>query len=129
MKLWIKLPLAISISLPIGASAQIDNYTPYHELLAKLCPAKHLEWVSPGQLNDLIMIDFEGSLTKTIKAKIDRANDEKVACANVIAGATCENVSHMKAMSKVGLLAKFAKSVCDSGLVCRGQSDCDKAQP
>lgn len=77
----------------------------------------------------MIITDFEGSLPKNTKNKIDRANDEKTACANVQMGATCENVAHLRAMSKAGLLAKFAKSVCDSGFACRGQSDCAKTQP
>jgi len=129
MRLGATLLLAISVSLPIGASAQVDNYTRYHELLAKECGAKHLEWLSAADLNDMIIIDFEGSLSKNRKMKLDRANDEKTACANVTMGATCENVAHLRAISKVGLLAKFAKSVCDSGLRCRGQSDCAKPQP
>jgi hypothetical protein len=122
------IPLVLLVSLPVSASGQVDNYTPYHVLLAKECGAKHLEWISPGQLNDVIL-DFEGALPKSAKAKLDRANNEKIVCANVEMGATCENVSHMKAMSKIGLLTKFAKSVCNSGLVCREQSDCDKSQP
>jgi hypothetical protein len=122
------LSLALFVSLPTGVSAQVDNYTPYHELLAKYCGPKHLEWISPGALNDIID-DFATSLPKKLRTKLDRANDQKIACANVIVGATCFNVAGLRAMSKIGVLTKFAKSVCDSGLVCREQSDCEKAQP
>ncbi len=88
MNPWAILTLAISVSLPIGASAQVDNYAPYHTLLSKECRSKHLEWLSPADLNDMIIIDFEGSLSKNTKMKLDRANDEKTACANVMMGAS-----------------------------------------
>lgn len=123
------LTLVLIFGGSIAASAQSQNYAPYNNLLAKECGAKHLAWISPADLNDMIIIDFEGALPKAMKTKLERANDEKVACANVTMGATCENVSHLKAMSKVGLLGQFAKSVCSSGLTCRGQSECSKPQP
>jgi hypothetical protein len=65
------------------ASAQIDNYTLYNGLLAQECRASHLEWLSPAQLNDLIEIDFEGSLPKAEKAKLQRADNQKAMCATV----------------------------------------------
>jgi hypothetical protein len=120
---------AMLSSLPVYGAAQIDNYQPYHILLARECPANHLEWLSPADLNDMIVIDFKGSLAPSQKATLDRANDEKLACANVTMGATCENVSYLKAMYKTGLLNRFAKSVCASGLSCRSQSDCRKTRP
>jgi len=116
-------------SLSVCATAQIDNYQRYHNLLAQKCPAVHLEWLSPADLNDMIVIDFKGSLNALQRTMLDIANDEKIACANVTMGATCENVSYLRAMTKTGLLNKFVKSVCASGLSCRGQSDCRKTQP
>lgn len=125
MRLQATLLLAISVSLPIGASAQVDNYTPYHELLAKECRAKHLEWVSPGDL-DLLITDFHDALPEAQRINLDRANDANTACALVVAGLTCGNVSALRAMTKERLLTAFAKKVCQSGLVCRGQSDCSQ---
>ena len=123
----IKGPIALLTLLSLGlpASAQVDNYTPYHQLLARACKARHLEWISPGDLGDLIE-DFEASLAPAARAGLEKANEEKVACRNVVMGATCGNVAALRAMTKVGLLAGFARKVCTSDLVCRGQSDCGR---
>jgi hypothetical protein len=120
--------LAIAFALiPVMADGQIDNYEPYHALLAKQCPAKHLEWLSPGELDDLIEVNFHDALPGSLQSKLDAADrTEKEACANNVAGLTCFNVAYMRAMSDVGLLPSFAKMVCVSGLTCKGQSDCEK---
>ncbi len=119
------LLLVILVSLPVGATAQIDNYTPYHALLAKQCSARHLEWVSPGDLNELIA-EFHRSLRPAQQRRLDAVNEEKTACADVTMGATCGNVAALRAMTTMGLLADFAKRVCASGMICRGQSNCSK---
>lgn len=49
--------------LTLCASAQFDNYQLYHILLTPECPAKHLAWLSPANLNDIIIIDFKEALT------------------------------------------------------------------
>ena len=119
-----RLLLAITlIALPVGANAQIDNYRPYHALLARQCSARHLEWLSAADLDEQ-MEAFHDSLRQSAQQKLDRANDQKTACAHVIAGLTCFNVAGLLAMNETGLLARFAKTVCASGLECRAQSDC-----
>jgi len=119
------LTVALS-AFPLSAMAQIDNYKPYHMLLARNCPSKRLELVSPADLNVLID-DFHDSLPANEKNRMDRANDTKKVCAKVIAGLTCGNVADLRAMTKVGLLVNFAKRVCASGLVCKAQSECAKS--
>lgn len=126
MKRLTKLFPVILMSVPVAATAQIDDYSPYHALLAKQCGPKHLEWVSPADLDDLIG-DFHDSLSPALQAKLDKANDDKVACKNVVMGATCGNVATLKAMTTAGLLTGFVKKVCALHMVCRSQSDC--AQP
>ncbi len=123
-KLAILLPV-ILLSAPMDATAQIDNYTPYHVLLAKQCGPKHLEWLSPADLGDLIG-DFHDSLRPAQQVRLDKANDYKAACKDVVMGATCGNVATLKAMTKVGLLTDFVKKVCASRMVCRSQSDCSQ---
>ena len=127
MKSLIALLSAVLLGLPVAATAQIDNYTPYHLLLARQCGERHLEWISPADLSDLID-DFHASLRPARRTGLDGANDEKTACKNVIMGATCGNVAALRAMTKVGLLADFAGKVCASGMICRGQSDCSQRQ-
>ncbi len=85
MTRWSLSPLAILTCLPINASAQVDNYRPYHWLSAKECGAKHLEWLSPADLDERIE-GFDETLTENTKANLDKASDEKTACANLSMG-------------------------------------------
>ena len=124
MNRMITLTAAIWMGSTVGLAAQIDNYTPYHVLLAKDCNSKHLEWLSPAELNDLIVQDFRGQLSSREKAAVDRFNNEKIECADVTMGATCETVSYLRAMTKAQILPRFAKFVCETGKECKGQSDC-----
>jgi hypothetical protein len=122
MKSW--PAAAILVLLPLQAFAQGETYAPYHARLAKECRAQKLEFLSPAALDDRIA-GFEAALPKTTREKLERAGD--AACRDVSAGATCGNVASLKAMNKAGLLARFAHSVCASGLSCRAQSDCGKS--
>jgi hypothetical protein len=117
------LALLAAVLCPLSTDAQVDNYKPYHFLLARECPSKHLEWISPADLGELID-NFHESLLASQKEKLDLANDEKTSCAKVMMGMTCGNVAALHAMTKVGLLTTFANKVCASHLICRGQSDC-----
>lgn len=127
MRRWMSgLVLALA---PVAASGQVDNFQPYHALLAKQCPAQHLEWLSPGELDDLIEVNFHDALPGSLQTKLDAADrTEKAACANAMGGLSCFNAAYMRAMSDVGLLPRFAKLVCASGLSCKGQSDCTRGE-
>ena len=127
MKLRPGIFLALSVGLPTAAAAQIDNYTPYHELLARECRARHLEWLSPAAL-EWVITKFDAALPKSAKTELNSVNDEKTVCSDVSEGLTCGNVSYLRALNKIGLLAKFAKSTCETGFACRGQSDCTGPQ-
>jgi hypothetical protein len=52
------------------------------------------------------------------------ANDEKRRCADVIAGASCANMSMLRAADRTHLLARFVGMLCKKAPACRGQSDC-----
>jgi hypothetical protein len=108
-----------------GAGA--DDFALFHALLAKQCPAKHLEWLSTGELDDLIEVNFHDALPGSLRTKLDAANEnEKRACANGTGGMACFNAAYIRAIGDVNLLPSFAKMVCVSGLSCKGQSDCEK---
>ncbi|HUO03373.1 MAG TPA: hypothetical protein VMU31_11375 [Rhizomicrobium sp.] len=118
----------VAALMPLTASGQGDDYGPYHALLAKECPAQHLELLSPGELDDLIEVNFHDALPGSLQTRLDTADrTEKEACANAVAGLACFNVAYLRAMSDVNLLPRFAKLVCASGLSCKGQSDCARA--
>ena len=118
------LSLALAL-VPAMARAQADDYAAYRALLAKECPARHLEWLSPGELDDLIEVNFHDALPGALQARLDGADrTERAACAHAMGGLVCFNAAYMRAMSAVGLLPRFARMVCGSGLSCKGQSLC-----
>jgi hypothetical protein len=127
------LPVAAggqTANAPATAPAPADAVAAYTALLTKQCPQKHLEWLSPGELDDLIEVNFHDALPPVLQSKLDAADkSEKQACATATMGLACFNAAYMRAMSDVGVLPNFAKMVCVSGLTCRGQSDCARDQP
>jgi hypothetical protein len=107
--------------------SQTDDVALFHALLAKQCPAKHLEWLSTGELDDLIEVNFHDALPGSLRTRLDAANEnEKRACASGTGGLACFNAAYIRAIGDVNLLPSFAKMVCVSGLSCKGQSDCEK---
>jgi hypothetical protein len=109
------------------SQSQTDDVALFHALLAKQCPAKHLEWLSTGELDDLIEVNFHDALPGSFRTRLDAANEnEKRACASGTGGLACFNAAYIRAIGDVNLLSSFAKMVCVSGLSCKGQSDCEK---
>lgn len=122
---WIWMLAAMLVLVPVMANGQADDYAPYRTLLAKECPAQHLEWLSPGELDDLIEVNFHDALPGSLQTRLDAADKtEKSACANAVAGLACFNAAYMRAINDVNLLPRFARLVCGSGLACKGQSEC-----
>ena len=119
---------AMAALVPVDAGGQqTDNMQDYHALLTKQCPANHLEWLSEGELDDLIEVNFHDSLPESLQSKLDAADRrEKQACANVTMGLSCFNTAYINAMGDAGLLSRFAKMVCASGLVCKASAECGK---
>ncbi|HEY5085613.1 MAG TPA: hypothetical protein VII48_13880 [Rhizomicrobium sp.] len=124
---------AVFALIPVAAGGQsqgqspADDFALFHAALAKQCPAKHLEWLSTGELDDLIEVNFHDALPGSLRTKLDAANEnEKRACANGTGGMACFNAAYIRAIADVNLLPSFAKMVCVSGLTCKGQSDCSK---
>ncbi len=118
------VPLGFSES---ASSQGGDPGDAYRALLAKQCPAQHLEWLSAGELDDLIEVNFHDTLPESLRSKLDAADqDEKRVCANVTMGLSCFNLAYLKAMNDVGVLPRFAKLTCASGLVCRAPADCQR---
>jgi len=108
-------------NVPAGATQD------FHALLAKQCPDSHLEWLSQGELDDLIEVNFHDSLSQSLQSRLDAAyGQEKQACANLTQGLSCINIAYIKAMGDAGLLPRFTKVLCESGLICRAPADCGR---
>jgi len=131
MRLRWMLGAALALMPPMlfsgAAGGQSDSAGNYRAFLSKQCPAKHLEWLSEGEIDDLIEVNFHDALPGSLRTKLDAANEnEKRACANGTGGMACFNAAYIRAIGDVNLLPSFAKMVCVSGLTCKGQSDCIK---
>lgn len=108
-------------------AAPPDPLLPYHTLIAKMCAPKHLEWLSPGELDDLIEVNFHDRLPAALQSKLDEADArEKAQCANTVGGLSCFNAAYLRAMDDVKLLPRFARMVCDSGVICRAPVECGR---
>lgn len=131
---WRFLPSILVMLVPLAALGQGKSLTgnpasddPYRALLGKQCPAQHLEWLSPGELDDLIEVNFHDALPAALQSKLDAADAaEKTACANVTMGLSCFNAAYLKAMNQVAVLPRFVRLVCGSGLTCKAPGDCQR---
>ena len=104
-----------------------DGYQNYRTLLGKMCAVKHLEMLSPGELDDLIEVNFHDALAPALQTKLDEADrTEKAACAKLTMGLACFNIAYIRAMDDVKILPRFARMVCDSGIVCRAPAECER---
>ena len=123
------------ILLPLVANAQTSSYfKSYSSLLGRYCPAKHLEWISPADLNDGLDT-FVESLTLSQKDKFQRtkkavdAQQRRGPCgSDYVMGAGCANGAALEVLNEVKLLPNFAKMMCATPTICRGQSDCQDHQ-
>ncbi|KQO07144.1 hypothetical protein [Sphingomonas sp. Leaf242] len=112
--------------LAFAGTAADDPWRPYRVAIGRQCPAKHLEWLSPADLRDVIET-YEASAAPRTHAAMSVA--EAGRCATTMAGATCGNVAEIEAVRGAGELPALAASVCAAFVKCRGQSDCIAAEP
>jgi hypothetical protein len=112
---------------PPAIPPPLDAYQSYRAMLLKMCPLKHLELLSPGELDDLIEVNFHDALPGALQTRLDAADTaEKAACAHATMGLACFNIAYIRAMDDVKLLPRFTRMACDSGIVCRAPAECDR---
>ena len=102
-----------------------DPSRDYRAAIARRCPDRHLDRLSPADLRDALD-DFETRLSPALRARLSRARVAQ--CRGVIAGANCDNVGDIAAAGQAGLLPRLAASVCGAFAGCSGQSDCTAAR-
>ncbi|KQS49243.1 hypothetical protein [Sphingomonas sp. Leaf198] len=118
---------AAAYALPaFTGTAADDPWRPYRIEIGRQCPAKHLEWLSPADLRD-VLETYEASAAPGTLAAMSVA--EAGRCATTMAGATCGNLAEIDAVRSARELPAFAKSVCAAFVECHGQSDCIAAEP
>lgn len=117
---------AASTLLAFAGTAADDSWRPYHVEIGRQCPAKHLEWLSPADLRDVIETYEESAAPRTHAAM---SVAEAGRCATTMAGATCGNLAEIEAVRSAGELPALAASVCAAFSKCHAQSDCTVAEP
>ena len=118
-----------SLLLMATTSAAPETYVqsiqPFWKALARECPAKHLENLSPGILN-MIIEEYLNSLSdRTIASAVQGAQPM---CTQSVAGVSCANIAYIRAFNRFGEIRRVAHAACRSGFVCRGRFDCTRVQ-
>jgi hypothetical protein len=124
-----RLGFVFSVTMLVSGVAQAgtparEGFRQLDAELVQRCPAKHLELLSPASLNGAIET-FRDDLPRAAHARLERANDEKRACAETVAGVSCENHAYLRAMVLTGMMDTFAGLVCRMPVTCRASSVCN----
>lgn len=99
----------------------------YSADLARICPDKHLDLLSPADLNDVIEIDYRHRLAPAVRTELDRLAGRRAdggvrACAGVN-GTSCPNMAYLRAALAMKRTYDLAVQVCSMHEECRAQSD------
>jgi hypothetical protein len=95
-----------------------------NDALLRACPEKHLEYLSAGDLSDILAFDFGNLLSRASRLRLDQVADEKRACANTLAGLGCSNGAYIRAVERLKLLSKLTATMCALPETCGAPSDC-----
>jgi hypothetical protein len=107
---------------PVLAETHYDKVMrPFEAELARQCPAKRLERLSPADLRD-VLDDYKSALHPSRRHALDKTEQRN--CVSAIAGASCENVGDVEAANHLKLTRSLAEFVCAKAPACRSQSDC-----
>ncbi|HZZ69003.1 MAG TPA: hypothetical protein VFE18_12590 [Phenylobacterium sp.] len=126
--------VVLALSLAPAALAQMPDkpsphlraaVTDYDAELARQCPAKRLDLLSPADLSHVIetfdgLSAAEQEAEQTVMSK---------ACAQTIAGVSCSNMQMLLALHQNHQTPAFAAHVCALPKTCTAQSVCPSAKP
>lgn len=115
-----KALIALLLLLPAAAMAG-----PFEDALNRICPAKHLERLTPGSL-DMGLQDFAEGLAPRPRAALQNRMQaaDKRDCAHVEMGLSCSNHAALRAM-RPAEIAAFARRLCRAPVVCREGEACN----
>jgi len=128
------LAAALALGLAPAAGAQMPDkpsphvraaVTDYDTELARQCPGKRLDLLSPAALSEALET-FNG-LSAAEKTIQQTAMDK--ACAKTIAGASCSNLQMLLALHQDQHMQAFAAHVCALPQTCTAQSTCSPPKP
>jgi len=99
--------LALCLAVPVHAF----DFNDYSRAVAQRCPARHLDQVPPGELADLLD-GFAASLAAADRDKLLKKADIEHACADVEAGASCQNFAQIEAAHALKMLPRMIDWLC-----------------
>ncbi len=88
---------------------------------SKSCPAKNLQYFTPGDLNYQIE-KFEPSMTPTQDQAFKHAAE--VRCKGSAGGVSCVNLGFIDAGKGNGVLDQFVRSLCGQPISCKAPGKC-----
>ena len=94
-----------------------DSFQPLKVALDHYCSAKHLDLMTPADLNDRID-PFLQSLPVADRERLSNAPEVKQACSQSQVGVSCQNIGYIDAARRLNLLDVFAQSVCKVAITC-----------
>jgi hypothetical protein len=115
----------LAIATASGAKAgDADVRQAWNDALNQQCPGKHLTWLAPADLRD-VLDDYKQQVSPEDGRAMDAA--ETTRCRDVVAGASCDNQADLVFAQAHGLLAKVAAMTCAEFARCDAQSQCTPA--
>jgi len=87
------------------------DYNDYSRALTQRCPARHADEIPPGELADRLD-SFVASLPAADRDRLLKEADIEHACADVEAGASCQNFAQIEAAHKLKLLPRLIEALC-----------------
>jgi hypothetical protein len=121
--LWIFAALATpALASPTAKYDQI--WHGYEFQLAKQCGAKHLGWLAPAELRD-VLDDYKQSAPRSVARQMSNAEHRE--CRDSVAGASCSNVGDIEIAERARIIRQVTTQVCSEYARCREQSDCDRS--
>lgn len=107
----------VLLALILAASGQTGMAPVTREAFAtlarrtdRLCPARHVRTITPGDL-DYLQDDFERGLSQRDRARLASVNTADRRCANRN-GLACQTSTTLAAMQTTRLVPRFAAYVC-----------------
>lgn len=126
----IRFALSLSFLACISLAAYgdfADSFQPYKAALDHYCLAKHLDLMTPADLNDRID-PFLQSLPAADRERLSSAPEVRQACRQSQVGVSCQNIGYIDAARRLHLLDAFAQSVCKVAMTCDAANAAPGAQ-
>lgn len=102
-----------------------ESVVAYFQALAKVCPDKNLERLTPGQLNSVVAL-FRRTLSVVENNSFDSWSQTKCTTNDLI----CTNGGYLRAARDLNMAQRLAEKACASNFACRSDGTaCEQTNP